>query len=228
VTRLPIASLLVLVALAAPQEKEKPEHKPPTPPVRVNILNVCTPNDAEQKEIAAALARIPQRPAFGPDYEVTRGHTTADDGNSSDWVRIRREYLKDAPLRAVQFSFSVDAKDNRETAVFYSRDTKDVLQVSLEDKVAAGTNPATVLAADTPVSHIRVEHFGKPSLVLARCPDADQSAYESLFRSASQIMSSYRTRLRAKQIVPSELGRMVALPGDGRRPIKVKPMGQRK
>ena len=226
--RLTIASLLLLVASAVAQEKAKQEHKPPpTPPVRVNILNVCTPNEAEQKEIAAALARIPQRPAFGPDYEVTRGHTTTDDGSGSDWVRIRREYLKNAALRAVQFSFSVDASDNRETAVFYSRDTKDVLQVSLEDKVAAGTSPAMVLASDTPVSHIRIERFGKPSLVLARCPNADQSAYEPLFRSASQIMSSYRSRLQAKQIVPSELGRMVTSPGDGRRPIKVKPMGRR-
>ena len=220
-----MASVLLLVAVAIAQEKEKQEHKPP--PVRVNILNVCMPAESEQKEIAAALARIPQRPGFGPDYEVTRGHTTTDDGNSSDWVRIRREYLKDAPLRAVQFSFSVDAKDNRETAVFYSRDTKDVLQVALEDKVAAGSSPATVLASDTPVGHIRIERYGKPSLVLARCPDADQSTYEPLFRSASQIMSSYRTRLRARQIVPAELGRMIASPGDGHRPTKVKPMGQR-
>lgn len=221
-------AFVLLLVVAVAQEKEKQEHKPPPmPPVRVNILNVCTPAESEQKEMAAALARIPQRPAFGRDYEVTRGHTTTDDGDSSDWVRIRREYLKDAPLRAVQFSFSVDAKDNRETAVFYSRDTKDVLQVALEDKVAAGTNPATVLASDTPVSHIRVERFGKPSLVLARCPNADQLAYEPLFRSASQIMSGYRSRLRARQIVPAELGRMVTSPGDGRRPIKVKPMGQR-
>jgi hypothetical protein len=225
VLRLTIASLLVLVALAPAQEKEKQDHKPP--PVRVNILNVCSPSDAEQKEMAAALARVPQRPSFGRDYEVTRGHATTDDGSGSDWVRIRREYLKDAHLRAVQFSFIVDASDNRETLVFYSRETKDVLQVALEDQVSAGTSPAMVLAADTPVSHIRVERYGKPSQVLARCPNTDQSAYEPLFRTASQIMSGYRMKLQAKQIVPSELGRMVASPGDGRRPIKVKPMGKR-
>ena len=168
-SKLTIVPLLLWISMAPAQEKEKQEHKPPpAPPVRVNILNVCTPSEGDQKEIAAALTRIPQRPGFGPDYEVSRGHTTADDGSGSDWVRIRREYLKDAPVRAVQFSFSVDTKDNREVAVFYSRDTKDVLQVSLEDKVAAGTNPATVLASDPPVSHIRLERYGKPSLLLAR------------------------------------------------------------
>jgi hypothetical protein len=227
VLRFTIALLLVLAAFAPAQEKKKDEKPPQAPPVRVNILNVCTPDDAEQKQIAAALARIPQRPSFGRDYEVTRGHTTTDDGSGSDWVRIRREYLKDAHLRAVQFSFIVDAKDNRETLVFYARETKDVLQVALEDEVSAGTSAAMVLTADTPVTHIRVERFGKPSLVLARCPATDQSAYEPLFRSASQIMSGYRTKLQAKQIVPSELGRMVASPGDGRRPINVKPMGKR-
>ena len=214
------------MALAPAQEKEKQDHKQPAPPVRVNILNVCSPSDAEQKEMAAALGRAPQRPSFGRDYEVARGHTTTDDGSGSDWVRIRREYLKDAHLRAVQFSFIVDASNNRETLVFYSRDTKDVLQVALEDQVSAGTSPAMVLAADTPVNHIRVERFGKPSLVLARCPNADQSAYEPVFHTASAIMSAYRSKLRARQIVPAELGRTVQSPGDGRRPINVKPMGK--
>jgi hypothetical protein len=222
------ASLLLLAVLGAAQEKEKQEQKtPPTPPIRVNVLNVCTPTDAEQKQIASALTRIPLRPSFGRDYEVTRGHTTTDDAAGSDWVRIRRDYLKDAPLRAAQFSYIVDAKEHRETVVFYSRDTKDVLQVALENEVTAGQTPAAVLAADTPVSHIRVERYGKPSLVLARCPHTDQSAYEPLFQSASQIMSSYRLRLQARQIVPAELGRMIASPGDGHRPTKVKPMGQR-
>lgn len=216
--------LPLLAALALAQQPPKP---PQAPPVRVNILNVCTPTDAEQKELAATLARIPQRFSFAPDYEVSRGHTTADDGTSSDWVRVRREYLKQVPLRSVQFSYIVDASANRETMVFYWREAKDVLQVALEDQVAAGTSPATVLAAETPVNHIRVERYGKQSLVLARCPNADQSAYEPLFAGASQIMARYRARLQVRQIVPSELGRLVTAPGDGRRPVRVKPMGKR-
>jgi hypothetical protein len=166
---------------------------------------------------------VPQRSRFGRDYEITRGHTTADEGSESEWVRIRREFPMAMPLRAVQFTYSDDPKNTLETAVFYSREAKDVMQIALEDQVAAGTSPATVLAADTPVSHIRIERFGKPSLVLARCPNVDQTAYEPLFRTASQIMAAYRARLDAKQIVPSELGRG---PGGRRRPAGVKPMGR--
>ena len=203
----------------AQQQTKKPQAK--APPMRVSILNVCAPNEAEQKEIAAALGRVPQRPSFGRDYEITRGHTTAEEGPGSDWVRIRREFPKAMPLLAVQFSYSHDPKNTLETAVFYSREAKDVMQVALEDEVAAGASAAAVLAADTPVSHIRIERFGKPSLVLARCPNVDQAAYEPLFRSASQIMAAYRARLDAKQIVPSALGRG---PGGGHRPAGVKPM----
>ena len=221
---LKLASALLLgwgiIGLA--QEKPK-KAQPQAPPMRVNILNVCAPNEAEQKEIAAALGRVPQRPSFGRDYEVTRGHTTMEDGSGSEWVRIRREFPRAMPLLAVQFSYSDDPKNTLETAVFYSREAKDVMQVALEDQVAGGTSPAAVLAADTPVSHIRIERFGKPSLVLARCPNVDQTAYEPLFRTASQIMAAYRARLDAKQIVPSELGRG---PGGGHRPAGVKPMGR--
>ena len=205
----------------AQEKPKKPQAQ--APPMRVNILNVCAPNEAEQKEIAAALGRVPQRPSFGRDYEVTRGHTTVEDGSGSEWVRIRREFPKAMPLLAVQFSYSDDPKTTLETAVFYSREAKDVMQVALEDQVAGGTSAAAVLAADTPVSHIRIERFGKPSLVLARCGNVDQTAYEPLFGAASQIMAAYRARLDAKQIVPSELGRG---PGGRHRPAGVKPMGR--
>lgn len=205
----------------AQEPAKKPQ--PQAPPMRVNILNVCAPNEAEQKEIAAALGRIPQRPNFGRDYEITRGHTKVEGGSGSEWVRIRREFPKAVPLLAVQFSYSDDPKNTIETAVFYSREAKDVMQVALEDQVASGTSPAMVLAANTPVSHIRIERFGKPSLVLARCANVDQTAYEPLFGAASQIMAAYRERLDAKRIVPSELGRG---PGGGHRPAGVKPMGR--
>ncbi len=198
------------------------------PPVRVNVLNVCAPSPEEQKEISAALARIPAQPVFGPDYEVTRGHTTATDAPASDWVRLRREYRKSAPLLAAQFVFSTDSAGIRESVVFYSREAKDVMQVSLEDAVAAGTSPDAVLAVDTPVDHVRVQRFGKPSLVLARCPNADQTAYQPLFRTASQLMAAYRSALSARQLVPAELARLAnSGVGPGRRPPRVKPMGKR-
>ena len=100
-------------------------------------------------------------------------------------------------------------------------------QVALEDEVSGSTPTDSVLAADTPVTHVRVERFGKPSLVLARCPAADQSVYEPLFLTASQIMAAYRARLDAKQIVPAELARLAGVNG-GRRPINVKPLGKQR
>ncbi len=214
--------LLLGATLVAAQQPNQ------TPPVRVNILNVCAPSPEEQKEISAALARIPRQPAFGPDYEITRGHTTLTQGPASNWVRLRREYRKSVPLLAAQFVFSSDPGSNKESLVFYSREAKEVMQVALEDVISAGTPPASVLAANTPVDHVRVERFGKPSLVLARCPNVDQTALEPLFGSASQLMTTYRDAMNARQLVPAELARL-ANPeaGPGRRPPKVKPLSRR-
>ena len=51
-------------------------------------------------------------------------------------------------------------------------------------------------------------------MALARCagveggPVPDQSAYEPLFRSASQVLTDYRGLLRVKNIVPEELAKI--------------------
>jgi hypothetical protein len=72
-----------------------------------------------------------------------------------------------------------------------------------------------MLATSTPVDRIKLERFGKPSVVLARClgseagPAPDQSAYEPLFREASSIMSRYRDLLSAGRTVPDELAKVV-------------------
>jgi hypothetical protein len=71
-----------------------------------------------------------------------------------------------------------------------------------------------MLGTNTPVSRIRLERFGKSSVVLARCsasatgPAPDQSAYEPLFRTASAIGADYRNLLRVPQTVPDELNRV--------------------
>jgi hypothetical protein len=54
------------------------EPSPPKPQVKVNVLNVCSPSPAEKQEISAALARIPKRPSFSPDFEVDRGRSVLD------------------------------------------------------------------------------------------------------------------------------------------------------
>ena len=203
------------------------------PQVKVNMLNVCTPSVDEQKEIASALARIPKQPSFAPDFEVDRGRSTLDEtpdflktGNNTQvssepsiasWVRIRREFPAQVAFSTVQYSFSVDAKNMSETVTFRVRDPKDLMQITIEDSASAVTTPATMLSTNTPASRIRLERFGKSSIVLARCPGVegspapDQSAYEPLFQSATSIVSSYRGLLGARHTIPDELFRVAAI-----------------
>ena len=191
------------------------------------MLNVCTPSAEEQKEIASALARVPRQPLFGSDFEVSRGRSTLTDlpsfmpvGQSThvagepsvaNYVRIRREFSVQALFASVQYSFSNDGQNMVETLVFHVREPKDLIQVSLEDSASSVTSAASMLATNTPVNRIRLERFGKSSVALARCsaaeggPALDQSAYEPLFRSASEVLANYRGLLGAKSMVPSEL-----------------------
>lgn len=195
--------LVVLAAAAFAQQAEAPAQQG-QPPVHVNIINVCNPAPAEQKEIAAALARVPRQPSFQVDFEVDRGRSTVPDGPVASWVRVRRDLSAASPISTVQYSFSVDDKATVETLVFQARDPKDFLQIALDDRISAGSSPAEVLASDTPVTHLKIERFGKASLGLARC-EADQTAYEPLFRAASDLMSRYRALLNVRRTVPADL-----------------------
>lgn len=221
----------VVIALFPGRAKAQAQEK--APPVRVNVLNVCAPGPEDQKEIASALAHIPSQPHWGTDFEVARGRTTlAEDaaaaltgksaasaaGPLSDWVRIRREFSGASPFANALYSFSVDKRNMVETLVFPVRDPKDLLQVSISETVSAVTTPAAALAAGTPPDRIRLERFGKSSVVLARCvgkPDApkvDQSAYEPLFRQAAGILATYRHALGTRRTVPEELTRLRQVP----------------
>jgi hypothetical protein len=191
------------------------------------MINVCTPSRDEQQEIAQALARIPKQPLFSPDFEVDRGRSTLDERAefleagaglaaapaSANWVRIRREFAVQALFATVQYSFSQDEKNMVETLVFHVRDPKDLLELSIEDSASNVTSAAVMLASSTPATRIRMERFGKSSLVLARCfatergPAPDQSAYEPLFEGASAIVGRYRALLRTRRVVPEELNR---------------------
>ena len=214
---------LGLAALASGQEPAKPQ-------VKVNMLNVCSPSAEEQQEIAAALARVPRQPLFSPDFEIARGRSTleanpdflqsvtgvpaASDSAVATWVRMRQEFSVQALFSTVQYSFSVDSKNMVETLVLRVRDPKDLMQVAIEDSASSVTSPAAMLSTSTPASRIKLERFGKSSIVLARCfataetPAPDQSAYEPLFRSASAIVSNYRGLLGARNTVPDELARV--------------------
>ncbi len=214
------------------------------PPVKVNVLNVCTPSADEQKELSAALAKVPAKPAFGKDFEMARGHSTLDPNApipgmeplppdaaaSADWVRVRREFPAGGMFSNVQYSFSVDANNMVETLVLRVRDPKDLMQVSIEDNASSVTSASAMLSADTPVSRIRLERFGKASVALARCPATadkpgpDQSAYEPIFRSASAILNHYRDALGVRKTVPQELARLgVGIPSKAAGGSKKKP-----
>ena len=204
------------------------------PQVKVNMLNVCTPSAEDQKEIAAALAKVPKQPLFDTDFEVSRGRSTlsempamleagqaghvAGEPSIASYVRIRREFSVQAMFSSVQYSFSNDGVNMIETVVLRVRDPKDLMQVSLEDSASSVTSSATMLTANTPVMRLRLERFGKSSVALARCQDTamgpapNQSAYEPLFRSASEVLANYRALLGVKKVVPEELAKINAEP----------------
>jgi hypothetical protein len=176
--------------------------------VRINYMNVCSPSEADRREIVSALERIPAAPHFGPEFEIARGRSAAPGSAMASWVRVRREFPAEALLTNAQYSVSLDTKDIIETMVFRWREPKDVMQISIEDSVSAIASPAAVVATDTPASRIRIERFGKSSLGLSRCAQADQSGYEDVFAAASRIMSRYRAALGVKESVPPELARL--------------------
>lgn len=194
--------LLALAALPlAAQEAQKKR-------VQINVINVCTPSEAEVKEIQAALARIPAKPRFSADFEIARGRSSVD-SSVSRWVRVRREFGADSPFTSAQYTLSVNAEDNSitETLVLRLRDPRDVVQVALQASVTAG-DPAAVLAADTPSDHVSVERYGKAPLAVRRCPQADQGSFAGLFQSASSFLAGYRTALGVRSFVPGDLARV--------------------
>jgi hypothetical protein len=140
---------------------------------------------------------------------------------TASWTRIRREFPSDSPFSNAQYSFSVDPENMVETLVFRVRQPKDLLEIAIEDSMSSVTTPTAALATDTPANRIKLERFGKASIVLARCGGkgpggkaqiVDQSAYEPLFRSASSLLAAYRNALHARHTVPAELAR-VGMPG---------------
>jgi hypothetical protein len=193
----------------------------PQPQVRVNYLNACSPGADDSQQIAGTLERIAARPRFAPDFEVSRGRSTVSSSellmqgedssggpSVSDWVRIRREFPPSSPFINVQYSFSINQDRVVETLTFRAREAKDILQVSITDSVNSPRTPAQVARLNTPAERIRVERFGKPSIVLARCPNEDQAKFETLFSRATALLAGYRSSLRVPTTVPAEIARL--------------------
>jgi hypothetical protein len=189
--------------------------------IQVNFLNPCRPAPADVEEMARALARVKENPRFSFDFEISRGVTTLTEAEAraagvpagaantpSAWVRIQREFPDKAPLTDVQYSMSVDAGEASESLAMHLRDSREVLQIWISDAVKGSA--AEAVKADTPPERIRIERFGKASIVLARCGGMDQSSYEPLFQSAGEILRKYRTAMAVKSVVPAELARLPA------------------
>jgi hypothetical protein len=226
--------LIALLAALPAMPQQAPDNPSAQPQVKVNVLNVCTPSAEEQKEIANALSRIPKQPLFGADFEISHGRSTLTDAPNflqpgknvqmsgdpsvASYVRIRREFAVQALFASVQYSFSDDGTNMVETLVLHVRDPKDLIQVSMEDSASSIGSGEKMVAANTPVNRVRLERFGKSSIALARCaasengPAPDQSAYEPLFRSASDTLANYRNLLGVKHTVHEELAQ---IPGAG-------------
>jgi hypothetical protein len=224
--------LLILAGLwcTAALAQQAPDSTSSQPQVKVNLLNVCTPSAEEQKEIAAAFARIPKQPLFSDDFEISHGVSTLTDAPNflqpgpgthvagepsvARYVRIRREFSVQALFASVQYSFSDDGQTMVETLVLHVRDPKDLIQVSMDDSASAIGSAANMVAANTPVNRVRLERFGKSSVALARCsasqngPAPDQNVYEPLFRGASEVLTNYRRLLGVGRIVPAELAQI--------------------
>lgn len=230
----------LILTFQPPSGAQEPSAQSPAsqePQVKVNVLNVCTPSKEEQNEISSALGRVPKEPLFGSDFEVSRGRSTladmpvllqthlpghvAGEPSIATYVRIRKEFSVQALFSHLQYSFSNDGHTMLETLVLHVRDPKDLIQVSVEDSASAVTSPEAMLGVNTPVNRIRLERFGKSSVTLARCeatalgPAPDQSAYEPLFRGASDLMAEYRLLLGVKTIVPQELAKINPAPKAG-------------
>lgn len=230
---------LFLLATACLAQDQQPSAPPPAPSptapasegkpqVKVNYLNVCTPGKEEETIIKDALAAVQRKPVFSADFEISRGRTTLKDAPEAKYVRLRRDFVAEAPLLTAQYSMSTDTTNTIEILVLRARDPKDFLQVVLENRVTAGaTTPLALLQVDTPTSRVRVERLNKSSAVLTRCPEADQSAYEPVFHQASEIMAQYRAALGLRNAFRTDIAWLNPAPKSAEAPRRKTPAGKR-
>jgi hypothetical protein len=216
------AAAVGMIAAASLAAQAPPGDAGSQPKVRVNYLNVCSPGEEDSRQIASALERIPGQPKFAEDFEVARGRSTlssadlkmqgaaalAGEPSTSEWIRIRREFPEGQSFVNAQYSFSINGRQVVETLTWRSRDTTEMMQLSISASSTGATSPAQVARVNTPAERIRIERFGRPSIVLARCQGADQSRFEPIFKSASDLLAHYRGALRVGTLVPAEIMRL--------------------
>jgi hypothetical protein len=215
-----LAILALLCALWADAAlAQQASSEAPQPKIQVNFLNTCRPAQADMEEMGRALARVKERPTFARDFEISRGVTTLTEAEAraagaptgsasaaSAYVRIRKDFPENAGLTEAQYSLSVEGNSSSEVLALHLRDSREVLQILISDSVRGA--PAQVVMAETPPDRIRIERFGKASIVLARCGAVDQAGYEPLFQAAGKILERYRAAMAVKRVVPAELAHL--------------------
>ena len=206
---------------AEPQSPDKATSPTQKPQIKVNILNVCTPPEAEKQEISSALDKVPVKANFSSDFEVTRGRTSSVEMGPARYIRLRRELTADPIFNTVQYSLSSDRQNTQEVLVFKTKEAKDLLLISIEDEISSSAAlPRAALDIDTPATHVRLERFGKSSLALAKCENADQSAYQPIFEKASKLIAGYRKSLGLRSMFRNELIWLDQKPQNTAKPAK--------
>jgi hypothetical protein len=213
-----VLGVLALFAAGAMAQETKPGAAT-QPKIQVNFINTCRPAQADLDEMSRALARVKERPKFSADFEIARGITTLTEAEAraagvpagsgttpSTWVRIRKDFPEKAVLTDAQYSLSLEGGMASEVLALHLRDSQEVLQILISDSVTGSA--AQAVKVDTPPERIRIERFGKGSIVLARCGAIDQSAYEPVFQAAGEILANYRTAMAVKRVVPAELAHL--------------------
>jgi hypothetical protein len=214
-----LCALLALVVFGAQATAFAQAGANAQPRVQLNFVNTCRPAPPEIEQLKRALARVNEPPHFSSDFEIARGQTLLSGEEAlaaglpadapptpSSWIRIRHDFPEKAALLDAQYSLSVQAGEASETLALHLRDSREALEVWISTSAAGGA--AEMLKAETPPERIRVERYGKPSIVLARCAAADQSAYEPIFLTAGEILHRYRAAMAVATVAPSEFARL--------------------
>jgi len=209
--------ILVLISFSLAQQPEKPpstaetqrsdaQKKDDNPQIRMNVLHVCSPGEAEKQALSAAMAKVPHTVNFNQDFELTRGVATMKDAKPARYLRLRRELTGEGTFANVLYSLSTDNEVTTETLVLKTRDQKELVSVSFDVSVtAASSAPESLLMVDSPPTRIRVERPGKNAVVLARCERGGQEAYDPLFHQASGLMSQLRSALGLRGVFKNDI-----------------------
>ena len=141
------------------------------------------------------------------DFEISRGVTTLTEAEARATGAPRGQRRHAVAVGANSQGVSREgAADGRaifaergggsasEALALHLRDSREVLQILISDTVNGSA--AQVVKAATPPDRIRIERFGKGSIVLARCGASISRLTSRCFRRRAEFWSSTGRRWR--------------------------------